>query len=105
MILRSMIRDRALLLGLLRDPLLAQLGCVDPEPLRCAIENAGNEHRAPPWLSSRAVIAIEVELWLQIRAGQLATDEVSAPRSVAQRDSFSHNMPTQGGAYAQQPAR
>jgi asparagine synthase (glutamine-hydrolysing) len=105
MILRSMIRDRALLLRLLRDPLLAQLGCIDPEPLRSAVENASNEHRAPPWLSSRAVIAIEVELWLQIRAGQLATDAVIGARAAAPRDSFSHNTRKEGGAYAQQPAR
>ena len=69
MMLRSVIRDRTLLLRLLRNPLLAQLGCIEPKLLREAVENAGNEQRVPAWLSSRAVIAIETELWLQIRAG------------------------------------
>jgi asparagine synthase (glutamine-hydrolysing) len=71
----SLIQERQLLAQVLRDPILAQLGCIDPHELRDVLANAASERRAPDWLLARAHIAVDLELWLQLRAGRWVAAE------------------------------
>jgi asparagine synthase (glutamine-hydrolysing) len=59
---------------LLDDPILAQLGCIDPSTLRDSI-NAVRQGRPMRGVSScRAGNTLEVELWLQLRSGRWAAE-------------------------------
>jgi asparagine synthase (glutamine-hydrolysing) len=75
LVCRSLLHDRLLVDRLLHDPILEQLGCVDGARLREAVTAVESDHRATSWLSVRAHIALDVELWLQLRAGRWAADD------------------------------
>jgi asparagine synthase (glutamine-hydrolysing) len=53
--------------ALLRDPILAQLGCIEPAPLRAAVEQA---RRGVPVHNVHLFSALSLETWLAVRAGR-----------------------------------
>jgi asparagine synthase (glutamine-hydrolysing) len=65
-ILWSLQHERSRIDALLRDPILAQLGCIDPEPLRGAVEQA---RRGVPVHNVHLFSALALESWLAVRAG------------------------------------
>lgn len=66
-ILWSLNRESSLLGELLRDPILAQLGCVDPHALRAAVERARRGHVAN---LAFLLCTLSLEAWLAVRAGR-----------------------------------
>lgn len=67
-ILQSLRHERRRLDGMLRDPLLAQLGCVDATRLRAAYARAietGEKN-----LVAATLYTLAVETWLQVRSGR-----------------------------------
>jgi asparagine synthase (glutamine-hydrolysing) len=62
----SLARERPRLRELLREPILAELGCIEPRPLREELERAsrGDVTRVVPLMC-----ALSLETWLQVRAG------------------------------------
>lgn len=66
-ILWSLHREGGLVSALLRDPILAQLGCVDPHALRAAVEHARRGH-----VDNLAFLlcTLSLEAWLAVRAGR-----------------------------------
>ena len=68
----SLAHERGWVEALLRDPLLAQLGCIEPATLREAIARAGARTRGDPDDDPAllAVRTLEVEMWLRVRAGR-----------------------------------
>ena len=76
----SLSAQRALLEPLVEQPILAELGVVDPVPLREAFDHAPSQamRRAGPHSALQQVLAVEA--WLQLRAGRWprgVTTEVS----------------------------
>lgn len=71
----SLAHDRQRLDWLLRDPILAQLGCIEPRALRAVIEST--RHGASGRVGWTAAInrTLEMEMWLQLRSGRWAADE------------------------------
>jgi asparagine synthase (glutamine-hydrolysing) len=65
-ILWSLQREQSRIDTLLRDPILAQLGCIDPEPLRRAVDQA---RRGVPVHNVHLFSALALESWLAVRAG------------------------------------
>lgn len=65
-ILWSLRHERSRIDALLRDPILAQLGCIEPQPLRDAVEAArgGVVHNLVYLMS-----ALSLETWLSVRSG------------------------------------
>jgi asparagine synthase (glutamine-hydrolysing) len=65
-ILWSLTRERGRIDAMLRDPILAQLGCVDAQRLRAAVESArhGVVHNLVFLMS-----ALSLETWLSVRSG------------------------------------
>lgn len=61
---------RAYLEPLLRDPLLAQLGIIDPNKLRAAFEAAQYEHYGVSRTFADVQHTLAVEAWLQVRSGR-----------------------------------
>jgi asparagine synthase (glutamine-hydrolysing) len=53
--------------ALLRDPVLAQLGCIDPTPLRVAVEQA---RHGRPVNNVSLMSALSLETWLAVRSGR-----------------------------------
>jgi asparagine synthase (glutamine-hydrolysing) len=70
----ALIHDRPFIDELLREPILADLGCIDPARLRSVVSNSEREERVPDWMSSRAYMTLDIELWLQLRAGRWAAE-------------------------------
>jgi asparagine synthase (glutamine-hydrolysing) len=66
-ILWSLQRERARLDQLLRDPILAQLGCVSPEELRRHLDAA---RRGVPTSLVMLMSALSLETWLSVRSGR-----------------------------------
>lgn len=60
---------------LLEDPILSQLGCIDPKRLRDAVTAARDGRGGQRGASSRVGSTLEVELWLQIRSGRWAAKD------------------------------
>ena len=59
---------------LLKDPILAQLGCIDLPTFRRALAAAGQGH-APDGISSNRIgNVLDVEMWLQLRSGRWAAE-------------------------------
>jgi asparagine synthase (glutamine-hydrolysing) len=67
----SLLHDRAWTERLLRDSILAQLGCLEPRALRAALEAIQKDPTGAE-VHLKAGGAIEIELWLQLRAGRWA---------------------------------
>lgn len=69
-ILWSLQRERRRLDAMLRDPVLAQLGCVEPALLRRAVDDA---RRGLPVNNAQLFCALSLETWLAVRNGSWAT--------------------------------
>jgi asparagine synthase (glutamine-hydrolysing) len=68
-----LIHERKWIADLLRDPILAQLGCVEPRRLRAALLTAGGAaHSRQAPLNVHATL--DLEIWLQVRSGRWAAD-------------------------------
>lgn len=59
---------------LLEDPILGQLGCIDPKRLRDAVCAARDGRGSKTGSSSRIGGTLETELWLQLRSGRWAAN-------------------------------
>lgn len=57
-------REMGRLGGLLRNPILAQLGCIEPTLFRASVSHVADEARAQQSLIDRA---LQLELWLQLQ--------------------------------------
>jgi asparagine synthase (glutamine-hydrolysing) len=66
-LLWSLHRERQRLDDLLRDPILAQMGCIDPHRLRHAVEQA---RRGVPVHNVQLFCALSLETWLAVRNGR-----------------------------------
>jgi asparagine synthase (glutamine-hydrolysing) len=64
----SIVRERERLLELLRDPLLAQIGCVLPDKLRDAVTSIGSV--VDYYALGNLMNALALETWLSVRYGQ-----------------------------------
>ncbi|NUQ20377.1 MAG: hypothetical protein HOQ09_05385, partial [Gemmatimonadaceae bacterium] len=62
---------------LLRDPILAELGCIEPARLRALIDAVGRGQIANSPATERIRGPLEVEMWLQVRSGRWAADDAS----------------------------
>ncbi len=71
-ILWSLERERPRLEAMLRRPILADLGCVDPAGLRGAVESA---RKGIVTNLVTLMFALSLETWLSVRAGRWALDE------------------------------
>jgi hypothetical protein len=60
---------------MLRDPILAQLGCVDPVALRSSVDRA---RRGIPTNLVHLMSALSLETWLTVRAGRWTADARAA---------------------------
>jgi asparagine synthase (glutamine-hydrolysing) len=69
-ILWSLQREKPRLDAMLRDPILAQLGCVEPRALRTAVEDA---RRGVPVHNVQLFSALALETWLAVRTGRWST--------------------------------
>ena len=74
-ILWSLQHERARIDALLRDPILAQLGCIDPAALRSAVDDARHGRRGSNVL---LMSALSLETWLAVRSGQWSVPERAA---------------------------
>jgi asparagine synthase (glutamine-hydrolysing) len=63
----SLVRERGKVEGLLRDPILAQMGAIEPEPLRRAIDVAVN---GDDRLLFGVLRPLSLETWLRARVGR-----------------------------------
>jgi asparagine synthetase B (glutamine-hydrolysing) len=66
-LLWSLSRERRRIDALLRDPILAQLGCIDPVRLRLEVERA---RRGVPVHNVQLMCALSLETWLAVRNGR-----------------------------------
>jgi asparagine synthase (glutamine-hydrolysing) len=66
-ILWSLQRERGRVDGMLRDPVLAQLGCVEPAALRAAVERA---RHGLPVQNVHLFSTLALETWLTVHAGR-----------------------------------
>ena len=69
-ILWSLQRERPRLDAMLRDPILAQLGCIEPALLREAVDGA---RRGVPVNNVQLFSALALETWLAVRTGRWST--------------------------------
>jgi asparagine synthase (glutamine-hydrolysing) len=69
-ILWSLNREKPRLDALLRDPILAQLGCIDPVALRRAVDDA---RRGIAGNNVHLFSALSLETWLSVRSGAWTT--------------------------------
>ena len=67
-IIQSLIEERVALERLLRDPILAQLGCIDPVALRNAYAVACATRSIT--LTGSVFYTLAIETWLQVRSGR-----------------------------------
>jgi asparagine synthase (glutamine-hydrolysing) len=74
-ILWSLQQERTTLDRMLRDPILAQLGCVDPKALRNDVDRA---RRGIPTNLVHLMSALSLETWLAVRAGRWTADARAA---------------------------
>jgi asparagine synthase (glutamine-hydrolysing) len=74
-ILWSLQQERRTLDRMLRDPILAQLGCVDPVALRSSVDRA---RRGIPTNLVHLMSALSLETWLTVRAGRWTADARAA---------------------------
>jgi asparagine synthase (glutamine-hydrolysing) len=74
-ILWSLQQERRTLDRMLRDPILAQLGCVDPVALRTSVDRA---RRGIPTNLVHLMSALSLETWLTVRAGRWTADARAA---------------------------
>jgi asparagine synthase (glutamine-hydrolysing) len=74
-ILWSLQHEHARIDTLLRDPILAQLGCIDPLPLRVAVEQA---RHGRPVNNVLLMSALSLETWLAVRNGRWAVPQQAA---------------------------
>ena len=74
-ILWSLERERGRLEAMLRRPLLADLGCVEPAQLRGAVEAA---RKGIVTNLVALMFALSLETWLSVRAGRWMADEGQA---------------------------
>jgi asparagine synthase (glutamine-hydrolysing) len=58
----------------LRDPILAQLGCIVPSTFRAAFDDARRGRGARDVSHDQVSDTLEVELWLQLRSGRWAAE-------------------------------
>lgn len=74
----SLWHERARITEVLRDPVLAQLGCLQPRPLRAAVEQSWSA-RKPDYPT--LLRALGLETWLCVREGRWATRSTPATES------------------------
>lgn len=70
----SLQHERNRIAELLQDPVLTQLGCVEPGPLRAAVDQSLGSHR-PDYPTLLRALALET--WLTVREGRWVTRECS----------------------------
>jgi asparagine synthase (glutamine-hydrolysing) len=75
--------ERTQLEALIRDPILGQLGCVDPSRLRAAMEAAWKGH-VPNTVLLLSVLALET--WLAVSYNRWATVTSTIPRATIARN-------------------
>ncbi|MEO7986234.1 MAG: asparagine synthase-related protein [Gemmatimonadales bacterium] len=74
----SLVRERRRVARLIRDPLLAQWGFVEPRRLAAEVDAilAGREASVVPLMAT-----LSAETWLQVRSGQWTVEERAPPRA------------------------
>ena len=77
-VLWSLSRERERLDGILRDPILAQLGCIEPAALRTAVDAAREGRLAGP---APLIAALSLESWLLVRHGLWRPKRRTDPRA------------------------
>jgi hypothetical protein len=55
---------------LLQDPLLAELGIVDPAKLRAAFDATAYATSRREWMHAPVISTLALEAWLQMRSGR-----------------------------------
>jgi asparagine synthase (glutamine-hydrolysing) len=68
----SLVHEQPRIDRLLRDPILAQLGCLDPATLRRILDDVRSGRNAHDGWRDRINSTLEVEMWLQLRSGRWA---------------------------------
>lgn len=71
----SLVHERQRLDRLLRDPILAQLQCIEPGTLRRTLDDARNGRGDQSGWQDRINDTLEVEMWLQLRSGRWAATD------------------------------
>jgi asparagine synthase (glutamine-hydrolysing) len=86
----SAARRKIDLLGnLLRDPILAQLGCIEPDLFRASVANVTEETRAHQSLIDRA---LQLELWLQLQDSHVTSSRWRARLGASRQPSTSRGI-------------
>lgn len=93
---RSLLTNRGIVDRLVEEPVLGQLGCIDPPAFARAVERArrGDRH-----LRSRVLSTLALETWLRVRSGRWsATAPQDTPVAERRREAPSRaaNAPTTG---------
>ncbi len=72
----SLVRERSRIDGMLRNPLLAQLGCVNPKRLAAEVDQIvnGNVTSVVPLMAT-----LSAETWLRVRSGEWVISRECAP--------------------------
>lgn len=68
----SLVHDRPRVDGLLRDPMLAQLGCIELPVLRRILDDVRSGRASHEGWRDLINTMLDVEMWLQLRAGRWA---------------------------------
>jgi len=71
----SLVHEQQLLGRMLHDPILAQLGCIDPSKLRDTLEAVRRGRAGHDVLHNQISGTLEVEMWLQLRSGRWAAED------------------------------
>jgi hypothetical protein len=74
-VLWSLQHEHARVDSLLSDPILAQLGCIDPQPLRVAVEQA---RHGRPVNNVLLMSALSLETWMAVRNGRWSVPQHAA---------------------------
>jgi asparagine synthase (glutamine-hydrolysing) len=73
----SLVHDGRRIEWLLRDPILAQLGCIDPTALRRILDDVRSGRASHEGWRDLINTTLDVEMWLQLRDGRWAADPQS----------------------------
>lgn len=91
-VLWSLVRERRVIEWMLRDPILAQMGCIDTSQLRAAYSDV-KVGRAGPDIANQLFRTLALETWLRIKSGQWL------PRAGQEVQVRHHVISTQGDPY------
>jgi asparagine synthase (glutamine-hydrolysing) len=69
-LVHSLVAERGRLAPLLQDPLLAELGIVDPAKLRAAFDATAYATSRREWMHAPVISTLALEAWLQMRSGR-----------------------------------